>query len=192
MKNFNKMKEKQGHHLILGKLIDFITGETLEETHDERYRQEIARLLVEHKGYDKTDIQPRCDLIARADEKQAMVKIDFSVNLADKICMIIKYGPGSLVTRHRPALAASRLLAPYQIPVVVITNGEDADIVEGSSGKLISKGLDSIPAKPELIDRIAKERFNPISGEQAERESRIVYAFEVDGSCPCDDTVCRL
>jgi len=186
------MKEKQGHHLILGKLIDFITGETLEETHDERYRQEIARLLVEHKGYDKTDIQPRCDLIARADEKQAMVKIDFSVNLADKICMIIKYGPGSLVTRHRPALAASRLLAPYQIPVVVITNGEDADIVEGSSGKVISKGLDSIPARPELVDRITKEQFSLISGEQAERESRIVYAFEVDGSCPCDDTVCRL
>ncbi|MFC1811071.1 type I restriction enzyme HsdR N-terminal domain-containing protein [Thermodesulfobacteriota bacterium] len=186
------MKEKQGHHLILGELIDFITGETLEDTHDERYRQKIARLLVKHKGYDKTDIKPRCDLIASAGEKQAIVKIDFSVNLSGKICMIIKYGPGSLVTRHRPALAASRLLAPYQIPVVVVTNGEDADIIEGSSGKLLSKGLDSIPSKPQLINRIANEQFGPITGKQAEWESRIFYAFEVDGSCPCDDTVCRL
>ena len=186
------MKEKQGHHLILGELIDFITGEPLEETHDERYRQKIARLLVKHKGYDKTDIKPRCELIATAGEKRAIVKIDFSVSLSGKICMIVKYGPGSLVTRHRPALAASRLLAPYQIPVVVVTNGEDADIIEGFSGKLISKGLDSIPAKSELINRIANERFAPISGKQAERESRIFYAFEVDGSCPCDDTVCRL
>ena len=186
------MKEKQGHHLVLGELSDFITGETLEDTHDERYRQKIARLLVKRQGYDKADIEPRCDLIVTAGEKRAIAKVDFSVNLSGKICMIIKYGPGSLVTRHRPALAASRLLAPYQIPVVVVTNGENADIINGASGKLISKGLDSIPARSELMTRIANERFVPVSGEQAERESRIFYAFEVDGSCPCDDTVCRL
>jgi len=186
------MKEKQGHHLILGEIVDFITGESIEDTHDERYRQKLARLLVENKEYGKTDIKPRCNLMAVAGEKRAIVKIDFSISLSEKICMIIKYGPGSLVTRHRPALAASRLLAPYQIPVVVVTNGEDADIIEGSSGKLSAQGLDSIPAKPELIDRIANERFNPLSEKQLERESRIFYAFEVDGSCPCDDTICRL
>ncbi len=27
-----------GHHLILGELVDFITGETIEDTHDEMYR----------------------------------------------------------------------------------------------------------------------------------------------------------
>ena len=40
-----------GHHLILGKLSDYLTGDTLDDTHDERYRQKIARLLVDRKGY---------------------------------------------------------------------------------------------------------------------------------------------
>ena len=35
-----------GHHLILGKLTDFISGEILDDTLDERHRQKIARLLV--------------------------------------------------------------------------------------------------------------------------------------------------
>ena len=101
-----------GHHLILGQLSDFITGRTLNDTHDERYRQKIARLLVERKGYLKNDIETRKDLLVEAGDKRAIVKIDFLINLSGRTCMIIKYGPGSLITRRRPALAAARLLAP--------------------------------------------------------------------------------
>ena len=62
----------------------------------------------------------------------------------------------------------------------------------GATGKIISSGLDSIPDRDELVDRIAATQSNPISSDQAEMESRILYAFEVDGSCPCDDTICKL
>jgi hypothetical protein len=190
---FNKaLKETQGHHLVLGELIDFVTGEKIPDTHDERYRQQLARMLVAHKGYLKTQIQPRFELRAAAEDKQAILKIDFVVNLSQRICMIIKYGPGSLVTRHRPALAASRLVAPYQVPIAVVTNGKDADIIEGATGRIISSGLESIPAKAALVQRAEKTDFDPISAKQAEMESRILYAFEVDGSCPCDDTICIL
>jgi hypothetical protein len=181
-----------GHHLILGELVDFITGETLKDTHDERYRQEIGRLLVTHKGYLKTDIKPRKELLVKADAKKAILKIDFVVMLAGKVCMVIKYGPGSLVTRRRAVLAASRLIAPGQVPVAVITNGEDAEIMKGASGEIIAQGLDSIPAKPDLQTIIAGEAFMTISDKQAEMESRILYCYEVDDSCECDDDICRL
>jgi len=186
------LKNTQGHHLILGELVDFITGETIEDTHDERYRQKLACLLVERKGYLKNEIEPGRKLFITAANKKAVLNIDYTIKLADKICIILKYGPGSLVTRHRPALAASRLAAPYQIPVVVVTNGEDADILEGATGKVISMGLESIPEKVELIDKIANTQFAPISHKQAEMESKIIYAFEVDGSCMCDDSTCKL
>jgi hypothetical protein len=182
----------QGHHLILGELVDYITGETIQDTHDERYRQELARLLVEHKGYLKKEIQPGRKLFITAANKKAVLTIDYLIKLEGKFCIIIKYGPGSLVTRHRPALAASRLVATYQVPVVVVTNGEDADILEGSTGKIISTGLESIPEKVELIDKIANIHFDPISPKQSEMESKIIYAFEVDGSCMCDDSTCKL
>ena len=186
------MKNTQGHHLILGELVDFITGETIEDTHDERYRQKLAHLLVEHKGYLKKEIEPGRKLFITAANKKAVLNIDYTIKLTGKICIILKYGPGSLVTRHRPALAASRLVAPYQVPLVVVTNGEDADILEGATGKVISTGLESIPEKVELIDKIANMHFDPISPKQAEMESKIIYAFEVDGSCMCDDSRCKL
>jgi hypothetical protein len=181
-----------GHQLILGKLVDFITGETLKDTHDERYRQKIGRLLVNQKGYLKADIEPRNELLVEADAKKAILKIDFVVTLADRVCMVIKYGPGSLVTRRRAVLAMSRLIAPVQIPLAVITNGENAEIMKGASGEIIAQGLDSIPAKPDLETIAASEAFMTISEKQAEMESRILYCYEVDDSCECDEDICRL
>ena len=181
-----------GHHLILGELIDFITGNIIEDTHDERYRQKLARLLVEKKGYHKKEIEPRFELLVKAGKNKAIVKVDFIITISGKACMIIKYGPGSIVTRYRPALAASRLVAPYQVPVVVVTNGEDAAVLDGETGNVISSGLDSIPLKSELLKRVAKSDFKSVAADRAELESRIIYTFEVDGSCPCDDTICIL
>ena len=181
-----------GHHLILGERTDFITGETIIDTHDERYRQKIAHLLINHKGYQKNDIQPRKDLLVQAGENRAVIKIDFLINLSGKICMIIKFGPGSIVTRRRSLLAASRVLAPYQIPIAVVTNGEDAEVLEGASGRVISLGLETIPSREQLIEIINTDLFNRIPAKRAEMESRILYCYDVDGSCPCDENVCKL
>ncbi len=192
-----------GHHLILGELEDFITGEVLTDTHDERYRQQLARLLVQEKGFLKTDIHPRRELVITAGDSKAVIVNDFLVRLqplqgkackACKACMIVKYGPGSVVSRHRPALAISRLIEPYQIPVVVVTNGRDADILDGNTGKKTAGGLNAIPSKTELLQKLEDKEFtfDPISPERAEKESRIAFAMEVDLCCPCADTVRRL
>ncbi len=182
----------EGHHLILGELVDAVTGRVLADTHDERYRQKLARLLMDAKGYARADIQSRCSLRVKAGDNCALVNVDMAVTIAGKIGMIIKYGPGSLVTRHRPALAASRLLAPYQIPVVVVTNGENADILDGRTGEVTGSGMDGIPVKAALDGLCAVFPFAPITQARAEIESRILYAYEVDGACPCDDSICRI
>jgi len=181
-----------GHHLILGELNDRISGEPIKDTHDERYRQKLAGLLIDGKGYLKGDIEPRRRLLVQAGQKRAIIKIDFLIRLSGRLCMIIKYGPGSLVTRHRSVLAASRVLAAYQVPLAVVTNGEDAEILEGSSAKVISRGLEAIPSKTELRELIAGHYFTKIPTEQAVMESRILYCYEVDDGCPCDEDVCRL
>ena len=62
----------QGHHLILGELVDFISGEILVDTHDERHRQKLARLLVNQKGFLKKEIRPRLDLLVSAGKKSAI------------------------------------------------------------------------------------------------------------------------
>jgi hypothetical protein len=181
-----------GHHLILGELDDFITGTTLKDTHDERYRQKLARLLVNRKGYIHSDIEPRKDLPVQAGAKRAIVKIDFLINLSGRICMIVKYAPGSLVTRRRPVLAVSRVLASYQIPVAVVTNGEDAEILDGATGRVLAVGLENIPSKSELQKIAEHDEFRTIPAQRAAIESRIIFCYEVDDSCPCDEDICRL
>lgn len=181
-----------GHHLILGELVDHITGEIINDTHDERYRQKIARLLIGRNGYLRSDIKPRQELLVSAGDSKAIIKIDFLIHVANRIGMVIKYAPGSIVTRRRSVLAASRLVSLYQVPIAVATNGEDAEILDGISGKVISQGLGAIPSKSQLIDVVSGAPSNKISVSRTEIESRILYCYEVDGSCPCDEDICKL
>jgi Type I restriction enzyme R protein N terminus (HSDR_N) len=180
------------HHLILGELIDYITGETLTDTHDERLRQELAKWLVENKLFQKKELLPRKKILAVADVHKAWVPLDFQVEMEQKIGMIVKYAPGSITTRHRPALALSRLAVPYQVPIVVVTNGRTADVLDGDTGRRLAEGLDGIPDRPSLLAVMAQFNWQPIEQKQYEMESRILYAFEVEGACPCDDTVCKI
>lgn len=41
------------HHLVLGQLKDFLTQTELTDTHDERYRQKIAKHLASKGKFDK-------------------------------------------------------------------------------------------------------------------------------------------
>jgi len=181
--------EKNPHHLVLGELIDFITGEKRIDTLDERYKQKISKHLVQVLGFAKEQILLNKVLTVTAGDRTATVKIDFLITEYDKTLMMIKYAPGSLVTRRLSNLALSRIIHPYQVPVVVTTNGEDAEIISGLTGKLTGQGLDGIPSKNDL-QKNKSVLFPVISDSIHEKASRIAYACEVDGSCPCDTDVC--
>lgn len=180
-----------GHHLVLGETRDYLTGETRVDTHDERYRQKIARLLVEKKGFGKRDLTPRVPIDIRVDGKQARVRLDLIVRLDERIALLIKYAPGSLTTRHQVALAASRLLASYQVPFSVVTNGEAADVIDNYSGAVIERGLDKLFSRKTLEIRLRSCENIPVPQRFREMAARVLYAYEVDGRCPCDDTVCE-
>ena len=127
-----------------------------------------------------------------AGPQKAIVIFDFIITIDHKIGMIIKSGPGSLTTRHTPTIATANLVADYRVPVVVVTNGEDAEIIETDSDKVLARGLDQIPAQPKLTQILRDHSFSPVSSKKREMAARIVYCYEIDGACPCDTTVCRL
>jgi hypothetical protein len=178
------------HHLVLGKLNDFLTGIVLPDTLDERFRQKIARKLVIDGQFKKTEIKSNIPLEVIAGPKKAAIKIDFLVNVNEKIIALIKFAPGSIVTRRLSTLALSRIIKPYQIPIVVITNGEDAEILEGDSGKVISTGLKKLPDKKSVEKNISSFSFKPINEAMFDKASRIAYACEIDGACSCDSDIC--
>ena len=180
------------HHLVLGELEDFLSGRILPDTHDERYRQKIAQILVLEKGFDKKDIEAGIDLEITAGTRKARLKVDFLVHHKGRSVMLVKYAPGSMVTRRLSTLALSRVIRPYQIPFVVITNGEDAEIMDGDSGNVTATGLDHLPDLEAVRRSIISFSFDPVGQVIFDQASRIVFAFEIDGACPCDSDVCIL
>ncbi len=179
------MADIPSHHLIYGTCTDFVTGENIVDTDDERYRQKIARFLVREKGYEKNDLEMRRKIETLFAKQFVVSTIDIILKMAGKRFMIIRYGPGSLVTRERPAIAAARVLEPsYQIPLATVTNGEDAEIIDTYNGKVLGRGLDGIPSKQQAASRIDSLRFIPfIDNAKKERELRILNAFDLEICC---------
>ncbi len=178
--------------LILGKIADFITGRQIVDTHDERARQKIARFLVENKGYPKENIEPRREISLSVDSNRATARVDFVIRVEGKAFAIIIFGPGSLVSRERSALAAARLVERYEVPFAVVTNGRDAEVLETKSGRVIAEGLDAIPSKEEALERIGALTFEELPAKRLEKEQRILYVFDVLAERECDEFTCSL
>lgn len=184
------MADIPSHHYIYGTCTDFITGETIVDTDDERCRQELARFLVDKKGYAKKDMEPRLCIETLYNGQFVASTIDITVRVSGKRFMILRFGPGSIVTRERSAIAAARVLEPaYQIPLAVVTNCREAEVLDTYTGKVIRQGLDQIPSKLEAEGMVKSLRFEPFADEtKKDRERRILNAYDVEVCCaggPC-------
>lgn len=180
------------HHLVLGELTDFLSGKTIPDTLDERYRQALAKRLVNENGFKKEHLRAGISHQLTAQGRTAVIKIDYLVLYKEKIVALIKYAPGSLVTRRLSTLALSRTIVPYQIPIIVVTNGEDAEIIDGNSGKVTDQGMSYLPTLISVQDRFDAFLFKEITAAVFDQASKIAFACEVDGACPCDTDICIL
>lgn len=173
------------HHLVYGTLQDYLTGEELTDTDDERYRQALSRMMVEEKGYSRDELIPRKYIETIFSSCFVRSTIELTVQICGREVMIIRYGPGSLVSRERAAIAAARVLNPeYRIPLAVVTNGEDAELIDTSTGKILGYGLHFIPDRTIAEKMMQDLTFHPPQDDlKRERELRILNAFDVERCC---------
>jgi hypothetical protein len=184
------MADIPSHHYIYGTCTDYITGETIVDTDDERCRQELARLLVEEKGYERSELEPRLCIETLYNGQFVASTIDITLRVTGKRFMILRFAPGSLVTRERSAIAAARVLEPsYQIPLAVVTNCKDAEVLDTYTGKVTGQGLDAIPDRKKAEDLLQTLRFEPFDDRtKIDREKRILNAYDIEICCvggPC-------
>jgi len=179
------MPTPKPHHLIYGTLADYLTGEELTDTDDERIRQQLSRMMVEEKGYPQESLTPRLAIETLFSHNFVRSTIELTASIGNRQLLIIRYGPGSLVSRERAAIAAARVLNPaYQIPLAVVTNGQDAELLETSSGKILGYGLESIPDWSQAREFLEQAVFvPPPEGQPRERELRILNAFDLERCC---------
>ena len=179
--------ETNPHHLVMGELTDFLSGRTIADTHDERYHQKLARHLVQTLGYTKDQVWQKKEVKVSTNGQAARVIVDFLVGTGSRVDMLVKYAPGSLVSRRLSTLALSRLIQPTYIPLVVTTNGEDAEVICGLTGKVIGEGISAVPGPGDALMTQIPNPPASIPKDLFEKASRIAYACEVDGSCLMDN-----
>jgi hypothetical protein len=108
-----------------------------------------------------------------------------TVELEGRQVMIIRYGPGSLVSRERSALAAARVLnGAYRIPLAVVTNGRDALLLDTITTGILAQGMEAIPNREQLLQQLPSLIFLPPQDEdKLLREKRILNAFDLERCC---------
>lgn len=146
-------------------------------------RKMIYFLLVEKKGYQPEDIEKKVIFEVKLSQETAYSSVDFVVSVSGKRAMIIKCASGSLSSRERQAVAAARLLGSSSVPVAVVADPVNAEVLDVATGKVIGEGFGAIPVKEQLVQMVAERPLLQLSPERLEKEKRILLAFDAIRCC---------
>ena len=135
---------------------DYITGIETPNTGAEANRQAMERVLVEIKGYDRSDIEVDAPIVLEMADGTYESSLDLVVRAAGRRFMVVKCAPGSLASREREVIAAARLIENYQVPLAVASDGDTAQVWDTLSGKRVGQGMDAVPSKAQ-----AEKMFDP-------------------------------
>jgi hypothetical protein len=159
-------------------ITDFVTGEKIPDVGAEANRQTVERYLVSEKGYTKEDIEVNAPLEMTIGDEPYRSSVDLVVSVHRKRYMAVKCAPGSLGSREREIVSAARLLDEYQIPLSVVSDGKTAIVLDTVSGKKIGEGLDAIPSKRALKERVKGLQLQPLAEKRLEREKLIFRSYD--------------
>ena len=146
-------------------------------------RDKVERFLREEKGYAPEDLEFGQAVEVVIGEKRVAPVLDIVISLRDKRLIAIKCAPGSVVSREMEVLSMARLLDSYQIPFSVATNGEEGELLDTVTGKVIGEGLEAIPSKAQALEWLKRVDFKPLPEKKVEQAKRVLLASDVV-KCP--------
>src|SRR5512139_1759858 len=146
-------------------------------------RRMIGYLLREKKGYAPEDVRQGLAFEVQLGAETAWSSADFLVSVDGRIAMIIKCAAGSLDSRERQAVAAARVIASPPLPVAVVADPVNAEVLDVASGKVTGEGFGAIPTKDQLRSIVAGNTMQPIDPKRQEKEKRILLAFDAIKCC---------
>jgi len=146
-------------------------------------RKMVSYLLVEKKGYLPEDIEKRVVFEVKLGQETAYSSVDFLISISGKKAMVIKCAAGSLSSRERQVLAAARLVGSTPVPVAVVADPVNAEVLDVATGKVLGEGFGAIPVRDRIIQLLSEYSFTPLSPERLEKEKRILLAFDAIRCC---------
>lgn len=175
------------HEVSLGlTLRDYLSGEEIEETTYEEFRQALAKLLVEEKGYPRERLKAKTDVCFPIDGQDYSRKVDLiAYDDAGKPLFLIFFTAGQPASFDREIVAAARLVKDGPAPLVMATDTKTAVLHAVESGECLATGMQAVPYWDEVLQLAEKHKANRLSDDRVEMERRILYTYSeyVKKSC---------
>jgi hypothetical protein len=159
-------------------------------------RKTVEYLLTEKKGYSRDEVRKNVVFEVVLGKETVCSSVDFLVTIEGKKAMAVKCSSGSLSSRERQAVAAARLLDSAPVPVAVVADPVNAEVLDTATGKVLGEGFGAIPVREQLIALLSEKTQMSFTPERIEKEKRILLAFDsircsvpqgADGGVKLDD-----
>ncbi len=161
-----------------GTLVDYLTGEAREHTTYEDLCQALARYLVEEKGYKKELLRAHYPVAYEVDGERLQGEADIALfSASGRLCLLLLFCAGQINTYAREARAMARLALPEPVPLVVVTDTHEVDLIAVRDGSVLARGLRALPGRNEMEALAETYRFAPPDAERRAKESRILHAY---------------
>lgn len=149
----------------------------------DRVRMMIVDYLISEKGYLKDDIETEKEFRVELNDASFTVKADIIVNVGGSSFMLVKCAMSSPESWERFAIALCRAACSETIPFCLVTNGEQARLLDVRTGATACEGFQELPARPDAVRILDKLSETPFSCSKPDKEKRILFAFSGLG-CP--------
>jgi len=159
-------------------LVDYVTGKTVPNIGVEEIRQRVEQFLVEEKGYLKEDVCVDADIEIDIDGSCYVSRLDLVIAVENNNFMVIKCAAGSLESREREVMSASRIFASSPIPYAVVSDSKTAVLYDAVSGKKTGEGLSAIPSRSEAGNFFKTHQPVQIPENRLKKEKIIFRSYD--------------
>jgi hypothetical protein len=116
------------------------------------------------------------------DGQKVVSMVDLLVSLEGRSLMVLRGGPGSVVTRESGTIAAARLLEPdYIVPWAVQANLFDAAFLDVRKKRARGYGWEAIPTRQQLLSLTSVWPPPRLPDERIPIERQILYSYDTHG-----------
>ncbi|MBN2141129.1 MAG: type I restriction enzyme HsdR N-terminal domain-containing protein [Desulfovibrionaceae bacterium] len=173
-----------------GLIEDYLSGEKIEETTYEEFRQALARLLVEDRGYPRDRLRPRQAVSYKIEGREYSRTMDLvAYDEQDRPILVVLFCSGAVGSYERETVYAARLFPGGPVPLALVTDTIRASLLDAASGEVLASGMQAIPFWPELLARTRDFKRVPPTPEQRSKMERVFHAYSgfLYGAC-CSDS----
>jgi len=172
---------------------DYLTGEDLDETTYEEFRQALAKMLVEERGYPKDRLKSKVAVVFPIDGRDYARVVDLVAYGDDgQAIFLLFFVAGTPSTFDREIVSAARLFPGGPAPLAAVTDTKDAVLQETATGTCLGTGMEAVPRWGHLLDLVRKHPAPDMTEARIEKERRILFAYSEYLQSGCGSSACPL